>query len=604
MPHTGRRDPIPSILGEQTLLFEAAWEVCNQVGGIYTVIKTKAATMQQNFGENYCLLGPYNAEQAAVEFEEVPAPPVYEQALTELRRNGLAVVHGRWMISGQPRVILFDYQSRFNQLITDKYLLWKDNGIATPEGDVEMDRAVAFGFCLADFFKALTASIKDRPVLAQFHEWQAAVVLPRIRHLRLPMKTIFTTHATLLGRYMASDNPRFYQILDQINVEDMARHYSIFHRHSIERTAAQSATLFTTISEITAWEAERICGRKPDILLPNGLNVQRFTAMHEFQNLHNQYKNKIHEFVMGHFFPSYKFDLDQTLYLFVSGRYEYNNKGMDIFIESLYRLNQMLKQADSPMTVVAFIITQAEVYNVNVGTLHKRIMFDELKKMCSTIQEGAMERLLAAVAVGRMPDYDEFMPPEYQTRIKRTMLSMKSDTLPNIVTHDMVHHLSDPVLRHLRHRDLINREDDPVKVVFHPRFIKATIPLLGLDYDEFVRGCHLGVFPSYYEPWGYTPLECIALGVPTVTSDLSGFGTYVKENISDPGENGIYVLKRHNTANEQSIEALTRHLYDFAQLNRRERIEMRNDVERMADQFSWDHMIEFYKNAYQKALYN
>jgi len=173
--------------------------------------------------------------------------------------------------------------------------------------------------------------VTDRAILAHFHEWMGGVAIPRIAHLRLPIATVFTTHATLLGRYIAGDNPEFYNHLPFINPDFEAQKYQIYSRYQIEKAAAHASTVFTTVSEVTSYEAEKLLGRRPEVILPNGLNIQRFAALHEFQNLHRQYKERIHEFVMGHFFPCYNFDLDRTIYLVTSGRYEYRNKGMDLF---------------------------------------------------------------------------------------------------------------------------------------------------------------------------------------------------------------------------------------------------------------------------------
>jgi glycogen(starch) synthase len=428
------------------------------------------------------------------------------------------------------------------------------------------------------------------------------VAVPRIAHLRLPVTTVFTTHATLLGRYLASDNPYFYQHLPFTNADAEAVKFNILPRHQIEKTAAHASTVFTTVSEVTAFEAEKLLGRKPDAILPNGLNIQRFAALHEFQNLHRQYKERIHEFVMGHFFPSYTFDLDRTIYVFTSGRYEYRNKGIDLFIESMYRLNQRLKQFNDRPTVVAFIITRAPTRNISVGVLQNQAMFDELRNTCEDVGKSMERRLFLAATTGRLPAINELIPDDASVRLKRAMHVWRSSRQPTIVTHDLVDDANDPVLKHLRARHLFNAADDPVKVVFHPEFVTATSPLINLDYTDFVRGCHLGIFPSYYEPWGYTPMESIALGVPAVTSDLSGFGAYVQRHIEDAQDQGIMVLNRRNRSFEDSADELLDYLLEFVSLNRRQRIELRNRTERLSELFDWSSLISHYHEAHDLAL--
>ena len=589
------------------LLFEVAWEVCNQLGGIYTVIKSKAPAMSEIWGENYFLVGPYFSESAEIEFEQADYKSseqntALSNALDELKALEMPFYFGHWLIPGKPKVILLDFRKRYPRLDEDKYFLWKDNFIGNPNNDWEVNDTIAFGFLAAEFFRVVGMHLSKQQAVIHVHEWMAGVVLPRLKTANSPFATVFTTHATLLGRYVASDDPNFYSHLQHIDPERSASQYNIYARYSIEKAAAHCADVFTTISEVTAREAKKFLLREADMILPNGLNVQHFTAMHEFQNLHLKFKERISEFVMGHFFPSYTFELDRTLYIFTSGRYEYRNKGMDVFIESIYRLNQLLKAVNDPPTIVAFIVTKAAVKNVNVAALQRHLSFEDLKNNCAEIEKGLGQRILSAVSRGRLPLYEDLLSNDHQVRLKRTMHGLKNNKLPAIVTHDMQYDSTDAILQHLRHRSLFNSPEDPVKVVFHPEFITATSPLFNMDYDQFVRGCHLGVFPSYYEPWGYTPPECLASGIPTVTTDLSGFGSYVERNIPDAKDNGIYVLNRSKQSNEAAIEDLAQYLFKFASMTRRERIELRNKSERLSDRFDWSVLSEHYYAAQQEAL--
>jgi glycogen(starch) synthase len=582
------------------VLFEVAWEVCSQIGGIYTVIKTKAPSMVDRWGSDYCLIGPYHQHTSSLEFEESSPPDHIRAVLEQLRSVGIPAHFGHWLTNGRPSVILIDYKARYERLATDKYFLWKDNGISLDGADGEVDAVTAFGFCVAELFSIAARSIQGQ-IIGHFHEWMAGVALPRIRHLNLPVATVFTTHATQLGRAIASNDPLFYSNLPNFNADEVARTYNIWPKYAIERAATHSAHVFTTVSEVTSRESEHLLGRKAEFVLPNGLNPHNFTALHEFQNLHMQYKERIHEFVMGHFFPSYSFDLDRTLYLFTSGRYEYRNKGMDVFIESLYRLNQRLKGLPKPPTVVAFIITRAAARNLNVTSLQHHLRFEELKTTCRDVARTLGQRILDFAARGKLPSYEDIFPEETQVRLKRSILARRTTQWPPVVTHDLWDDGSDPVLNHLRHRNLLNSPEDPVKVVFHPDFLSMT-SLLGLDYDQFVRGCHMGVFPSYYEPWGYTPLECLALGLPTVTTDLSGFGAYVARHVPDALQNGVLVLPRSSASVEACIEQLTAFLAKFCELNRRERIALRNRAERITERFTWDVMAAHYHRAHREAV--
>ena len=600
--------PLPGDDGEHggprvdPVLFEVGWEVCWQLGGIYTVLKTKAAAMIRRWGERYFLVGPYNPATAAGEFEELPPPTALEHVFDALRDQGTQCHFGRWLVPGRPHVILLDYRSRHGRLHEDKYLLFADHGIATPTDDGELNDVIAFGFTCAEFFRILKEQNPDLPVLAHFHEWMAGVAVPRLRHLNVPVATVFTTHATLLGRYLAGDNPSFYEHLAYFNADAEADKYRILPRHLIEKAATHASTVFTTVSQVTSIEAEKLLGRVPDAILPNGIDVKRFEAPHELQHLHGEFKEQINQFVMGHFFPSYSFDLDKTLYLFISGRYEYRNKGIDMYLEALHRLNQRLRKETDPPTIVAFIVTKAAVRNVNVDVLENQARLDELARFCDEAKDAIGRRIFMASASGRGLVRGELIDESVQISLKRLTAAFKRFKQPHIVTHDLVDDANDPILRHVRHRGMLNFAGDPVKIVYHPQFVTSTSPLIGLDYDDFIRGCHLGVFPSYYEPWGYTPMECIVSGIPAVTSNLAGFGAYVQGAMALDDDSGLKVIDRRTQGFEPATDQLAEYLYRFTQLTRRERIDLRNKAESLSGRFDWETLGTHYHDAHDLAL--
>lgn len=584
------------------LLFEVSWETCCQVGGIYTVLRSKAPATVQSWGDNYWLIGPYREQSARIEFEPQRAEGVVGEAVAELRDRGVRLHCGRWLITGRPRVILIDLDSIAAHLNEMKYFLWKDLGIGTPPHEAETDGAVLFGYATTDLLQAIHRRLNGFPMLAQFHEWQGAVALPLLKYRGTTFPTVFTTHATVVGRHLSAANADLYNSLGQIDAEAIARAHGVHHRFLIEKAAAQTADVFTTVSEITAEEARYFLGREPGVVLPNGLNVERAAAPHEFQNLHVRCKERIHDFVRGHFFPSYTFDLTHTLYLFTAGRYEYRNKGFDIFIEALYELNRRLKAQSEGVTVVAFIIAKAHCRAPSVEALNRQAMYNELRHTCAEVKEELGRTLFESVAAGRLPTTDDLLDEYARVRLKRMIHAFLRSSPPTVVTHELEDAANDPVLRHLRRRGLLNAPDDPVKVIFHPDFITPTSPILGLEYDEFVRGCNLGVFPSYYEPWGYTPLECIVRGVPAITSDLSGFGAYVMERFPEHDANGIFVARRRHVSPETTVYQVAGWLHALTRMSLRDRIAMRNRVEQHADHFDWRQLTSFYRGAYRRAF--
>ncbi|PIQ20678.1 MAG: glycogen synthase [Cytophagales bacterium CG18_big_fil_WC_8_21_14_2_50_42_9] len=589
------------------LLAEIAWEVCNQVGGIYTVIRSKVPSMMERWGDCYSLIGPYFHQQAQSEFEptdDYSSP--FGQAVLKMRNMGFEVHYGHWLVTGKPLVVLLNPYSVFDRLGEIKFNLWENHHIPTPGNDDLLNQVEAFGYLAKIFLQQLVEpDITDRPVVAHFHEWMVGTAIPDLRREKTNLRIVFTTHATLLGRYLAMNDPAFYDHLTYVDWLKEAVHFNIETAVRIERAAAHGSHIFSTVSEVTARECTFLLDRIPDVILPNGLNIERFAAHHEFQNLHQKYKDKIHQFVMAHFFQSYPFDLDQTLYFFTSGRYEYRNKGFDVTLEALARLNYRMQQAGIKKTVVMFFITKQPYYSINPQVLQSRLMMDEIRETCNAIQKEVGRKLFYAAASSndfKLPSLRDFVDDYWQLRYRRTLQSWKSHQLPPVVTHNLVNDQSDEILHFLRTSQLVNNAHDRVKVVYHPDFVSVTNPLFAMDYGQFVRGCHLGIFPSYYEPWGYTPLECIARGVPAVTSDLSGFGDYVITKMSDQTDKGILVVKRRNRNFNDAANQLADYLFDYVRYGQRDRIALRNQVESSSEEFDWKNLTRYYTKAYQLTL--
>jgi glycogen(starch) synthase len=326
-----------------------------------------------------------------------------------------------------------------HRLADIKYHLWKDNGIGSPGGDREYDELVAFGFAVAEFLMAFQRRIGERPMIAHFHEWQGSAAIPIVKHRGAKFATVFTTHATMVGRNLSAANYELYENMHHIDGGAVARDHLFEHRHALEGAVTHAADVFTTVSEITAVESEHFLGRRPDALVPNGLNIERFAAPHEFQVLHKENKERIHEFVMGHFFPSYHFDLDKTLYVFTSGRYEYRNKGLDVFIEALHELNHRMRaeRSANPRSW----LSSSRAHPITRSTSNRSIA-----RRCSTscarpvsVVAEEMGRRLIHTIVHR-PDADDggsARRVRRQSGIKRMMYALRHGTLPSIITHDL-----------------------------------------------------------------------------------------------------------------------------------------------------------------------
>jgi glycogen(starch) synthase len=593
------------------VLVEVAWEVCNQVGGIYQVLRSKVPLMVQRWGEQYLCVGPYEHAKAALEFEASrPRQAWLQAALDQLAAEGLKVHCGRWLVPGRPCTLLLEHWGPREDLDRAKYHLFADHGIETPGQDWLIDGVVSFALAVKRLLEAIarhrptptSASVSGSGTVAHLHEWMAGLVIPMLKRQQLAIATVFTTHATLLGRYIASSRDDFYDRLPWIDQESEAGNYNVRTQHKIERACAHGAHVFTTVSSITAEECTALLGRSVDVVLPNGLAIGMYNAGHDQQRLHQECKEQIHRFTMGHFFPSYSFDLDRTLYFFTSGRFEPRNKGFDLCLEAMARLNAEMKAANLGKQVVLFVISRRATKNINPLAMEKRGVLNELQEVCEKITDGVRERLFTRAAAGGKLKLDDLIDEYWMLRYRRAQFALKQHCLPMVVTHILEDDQNDPVLNHIRHLGLVNREEDPVKVVYHPDFITPTNRLWGMEYDQFVRGTHLGLFPSMYEPWGYTPLECIAMGVPSVTTDLAGFGRFVHETYPDHDQWGLTVLKRRGKDFHESAGELARKLFDFCRLERRDRIALRNEVDRHSWDFDWSRLGRAYHTAHDLAL--
>ncbi|GIX40652.1 MAG: glycosyl transferase [Leptospiraceae bacterium] len=584
----------------KVFLLEISWEVCRQIGGIYRVIRTKAPVISEYYKDNYCLIGPDIKGISDLEFEEIKPYGIYKDIIEDITKKGILIRFGKWLITGSPNVILIDFLAYFYKIQEYKYFFWKDHGIETPD-EMWINDSVIFGYQAADVIESFTKILNKKPVIAHFHEWNVGSTIPILRKRNIPVKIVFTTHATLLGRYMASHVENIYEHIKYVNPYEEAKKYNIFSHYLIERAACYGAHIFTTVSEITAEETKYLLQKEVDFITPNGLNINRFVIAHEHQNLHGLYKSKIHQFVAGYFFPYYTFDLDKTLYFFTSGRYEFRNKGIDLFLDALPILNELLIENQIDINIVVFIITKTKTKGYRYDVLQNQFTYDELNHVCETIAEKIPHRLLNQIIESPEIHTNHLVDESEKMYLKRIYYSWKKEGFPSVVTHEM-EYPDDIILSYIYKNNITNKKESKVKIIYHPDFLSSFGSIVKLDYLEFIRGCHLGIFPSYYEPWGYTPMECSAAGIPSITSDYTGFSLFLRKMLPEHEKYGLFILNRKNTSYIDCTKNLAEIMFQIARMNRRERIELRNRVESISEIFDWRNLIHYYFDAYQSAI--
>ncbi|MBW2970659.1 glycogen/starch synthase, partial [Candidatus Woesearchaeota archaeon] len=335
-------------------LFEVSWEICNKVGGIHTVVKSKVHPILNYYGEKYFVIGPYFVDKASDEFQELLPPPQLKEIFKTLSQEGIYCHYGTWIVPGEPKAILVDYSNYQKEGNRIKGELWQNFQIDSLNSSFhDFDQPIIWAYAVGRLLQ-LIVEFGGAKVVAQFHEWLSGAALLYLKSRNVRIATVFTTHATMLGRTMTGNNLELYSVINKIDPNEEAYKLGIQSKHQMETQCAQNADVFTTVSEITGIEAEALLKKKPDVLLPNGLNLEKFPTIEEITIKHRQLRDKMHEFIMYYFFPYYKFDLDEAFFYFIAGRYEFHDKGIDLFIDALGSLNERLKKEESNKTVIAF----------------------------------------------------------------------------------------------------------------------------------------------------------------------------------------------------------------------------------------------------------
>lgn len=529
-------------------VFEVSWEVCNKVGGIHTVISTKSPFMCNEYGENYILLGPdvWKETRENPEFtEDANLFKVWkEKALTD----GLNIRIGRWNIPGHPVVILVDFTTFFphkNEIFAE---FWEEYQLDSISGGWDYVEPVMFGYGAAkviENFYQYHFTSRER-IIAHFHEWMTGAGILYLEKYMPQAGTVFTTHATVLGRSIAGNGKMLYDQMEKLDAEALARSYNITSKYSLEKYSAQVADCFATVSEITARECKYLLQKEPDQITPNGFDPSIVAVPEQMLEKRNKARNLLFQVagsLLGYTVP------EDSILLLHSGRYEFRNKGIDLFIDSLGELN---KTSGKP--ILAFIMVPGNIAGPN-------------KELLDRLQGHS----------GNEP------------------LSHK------YLTHYLYHEEYDPVLRRIQEAGLKNEPGDRVRIVFVPAYLNGNDGIFNLPYYELLPGFDLTVFPSYYEPWGYTPLESAAFGIPTITTSLAGFGLWVQA-LHKKNAEAIKVIDRNDNNVAEVLSEMTGFIQAFTLKSDDEIKQLSLQTTELARTASWQEFFRYYRKAYSFAL--
>lgn len=581
-------------------LFEASWEVCNKVGGINTVLISKAALMKEYY-HNYFLIGPFFKNAFETEIIKIVPPQEVSGAFDELKNAGISCYYGQWQVKGEPNVILIDFMQLLQKKNDIKTQLWDKFRIDSLHSSWEFDEPLLWSWAVGMLLESLSKRLKSDKIVAQFHEWLAGFALLYLKMRGSDVKTVFTTHATILGRSIAGQGRDLYSLLGTFDPETEARNIGIMDKFTAERACANEAHVFTTVSAITGIEAEKILGRKPDVLVLNGLDIDKFPTIEETSIKHVTNQEMIKEFITYYFFPHYTFELEHTLVFFIIGRYEFKNKGIDVTIRALGELNKMLQEEKSNKTICVFFWIPNKTYGLKKELLENKNIYKQIKQYVDLKSKDFLKTIVEGVISQDEYVKERIFTNEFLLDMKKDMLSFKRFGNPLMVTHYINNEEEDIIKKTLLECGLDNKPNDRVKAILYPVYLDGNDGLLNLSYYEAMSGCHLGIFPSYYEPWGYTPLEAAAMGVSSVTSDLTGFGSFIKDKINS-SKPGIFIIERYQKKEDEIVQRLASIMYEYALFDHVERVENKINAKMVSSFADWKHLVKNYIEAHNLAL--
>lgn len=550
---------------EPDYIFEASWEVCNKVGGIYTVLSTRAKTLQDRMKDRIIFIGPdcWKDKNNPYFFED---KGLFSQWKAESKDAGLQLKVGRWLVPGEPIAVLVDFEPFFEKKNEIYAWMWENYQVDSLHAYGDYDEASMFsyaaGLVVESLYKYLSFSniheekegcVKTaKRFVYHANEWMCGLGALYINKVVPQIATIFTTHATSIGRSIAGNNKPLYDYLFAYNGDQMAEELNMQSKHSVEKQTAHHVDCFTTVSEITANECTELLDKTPDFVLPNGFEnnfVPKGAAFTRKRKAARKRLLDVANALLGTHLD------DETLIVSTSGRYEFRNKGVDVYIEAM---NRLLRDRDLKGTVVAFI---------------------EVPGWVGEPREDLVQRLNSGKS--------------YDTPLE----------VPEIThwLHNMTH---DNVLGMLKFLDMHNKPEDNVKLIFLPCYLTGDDGVFNMSYYDLVLGNDLCIYPSYYEPWGYTPLEAIAFKVPCITTDLAGFGLWA--NSVGGGwseiEDGVKVIHRTDYNYSEVADVIKDTVARYSTMSEFERRKCRTAAEKLSKEALWNKFIKYYEQAYDFAL--
>lgn len=537
------------------LLFETSWEVCNKVGGIYTVLSTKSHTLQKLYKDKVVFIGPdvWSSENKSPYFKEMPS------LLKDWRKNsdlpyGIKVRVGRWLVPGNPIAVLVNFSGLY--AVKDQFYgeMWAKFGVDSLHAYGDYDEACAFSHAAGIVIQSLCDwyGADDKNVIAHFNEWTTGMGLLYVKANMPRVATIFTTHATCIGRSICGNGKPLYDQMKNYNGDQMARELNMESKHSLEKIAAHQADCFTTVSDVTAVECEQLLELRPHVVTPNGFEKNFVPSANRFKSKRRAARTSLLDVASA--LTGRAYDADNTFIVATSGRCEYRNKGIDMYLDSI----EILRRERPSKDIVAYVMVPA--------------WMKEARADLKAAMENSNENALA----------DPWL------------------------THYLNNPNEDPINTRIAYSPLSSdSKESGVTVIYTPCYLDGRDGIFDKTYYDLLIGMDATVFPSYYEPWGYTPLESIAFGVPTITTSLSGFGQWILRSFDNQFVScGVNVIERNDSNYDQVAHSIARSLRFLIESQSAEREEISQKAILASDQAAWEYFINYYIKAFEIALAN
>lgn len=582
-------------------LIEVSFEAGNKVGGIWTVLTSKSSYMKKKFGDNYLAIGFYNANQASMEFIEATPPQFVKDAISNIKLDGIKLYFGKWSSANDVNIILIDSKEFENKHVNEiKKEFWEKFKIDSLNSPEDFNEPLAWSYAAGAVIDALSKSIKTK-VVVQVHEWLSAGSILYLRSNNIKIPTVFTIHATVLGRAMSysGGNTNVYVNTNTGITPDMPYKYGVAAKHFIEKAGAFNATIFTAVSRVVSKEAEVILGKKPDFVTINGIDTENLPDNEELSSMRTNAKKKLNNFLNAYFLPYYDVNPSKMRVFVTSGRYEFYDKGYDVFIDALGKLDKMLTDDDY---VIALIAVPSGTMGIRNEVAANYLTYMSIK---SALDEDLKNfDTVVSTSIDLEKDQTNNAYSKIINDSKRLIKQLRrpKPTNPPLTPFMLSYpENTDAILNRLHENGLENAETNHVKVLFYPKYLVVGDELLNLTYYEMLAVSTAGFFLSKYEPFGYTPLEAAAYMSISFTSDFSGFGQYLL-NDHKMQYKGVFVEKMLGIKRDQCITQIAKDMMKIALMDEDDLLKLKISANELASQFGWDRFLPVYLQAYDEAL--